>query len=128
MATNRFKELVAARAKLAALEAQITAGLNKELVGLPAKYGFADADAFLEAFAAANGTRGKRRGPTAKAAGAAKPARRKRMTITDEIREQVKKLVEAGKTGAEISKEVGVSLPSVQNIKKALGLVKKGKK
>ena len=32
----------------------------------------------------------------------------------------------AGKTGAEIASSVGISLPSVQNIKKALGLVKPG--
>jgi hypothetical protein len=44
--------------------------------------------------------------------------------ITDETRAKVKALVEAGKTGAEIAAEVGISLPSVQNIKKALGLVK----
>jgi DNA-binding CsgD family transcriptional regulator len=36
----------------------------------------------------------------------------------------VKKLVGAGKTGSEIAKSLGISLPSVQNIKKALGLVK----
>ena len=30
-----------------------------------------------------------------------------------------------GKTGGEIAKSLGISLPSVQNIKKALGLVKK---
>jgi DNA-binding CsgD family transcriptional regulator len=33
-------------------------------------------------------------------------------------------MVDAGKTGAEIAKELKISLPSVQNIKKALGLVK----
>lgn len=45
-----------------------------------------------------------------------------RVTITDEIRAHVKLAVEAGQTGAEISKMLGISLPSVQNIKKALGL------
>ena len=30
-----------------------------------------------------------------------------------------------GKTGGEIAKAIGISLPSVQNIKKELGLVKK---
>jgi DNA-binding CsgD family transcriptional regulator len=37
----------------------------------------------------------------------------------------VKKLVKAGKSGSQIAKAVGISLPSVQNVKKALGLVKK---
>ena len=45
--------------------------------------------------------------------------------ITDDTRAQVKKMVESDKTGAEIAKALGISLPSVQNIKKALGLVKK---
>jgi hypothetical protein len=50
--------------------------------------------------------------------------RRKRSVITDETRSSVKKLVEGGKTGSQIAKALGISLPSVQNIKKALGLVK----
>jgi hypothetical protein len=36
----------------------------------------------------------------------------------------VKRLVESGKTGAQIARTLRISLPSVQNIKKALGLVK----
>jgi DNA-binding CsgD family transcriptional regulator len=39
------------------------------------------------------------------------------------VRAEVKKLFEAGQTGAEIANAVGISLPSVQNVKKALGLV-----
>ena len=50
--------------------------------------------------------------------------KRIRAKITDEIRAQVKTALEAGqKTGA-VAKAVGISLPSVQNIKKQLGLVK----
>ena len=76
---------------------------------------------------------GGRRGgksKTAKAANAksASTKRRKRATITDEIRAEVKKLVGAGKTGGEIARSVGISLPSVQNVKKALGLVRKKSK
>ena len=40
-------------------------------------------------------------------------------------RAKVKKLVEDGKTGAEIAKAAGISLPSVHNVKKSLGLVGK---
>jgi hypothetical protein len=53
-----------------------------------------------------------------------KVKRRKRSVITDDTRTSVKKMVEAGKTGSQIAKSLGISLPSVQNIKKALGLVK----
>ena len=43
MVTDKIKELEAARAKLATLEQSIADELNKELGGLPAKYGFASA-------------------------------------------------------------------------------------
>lgn len=53
------------------------------------------------------------------------PARRTRAVITDAIRAKVKQLVHAGKGAAEIAKAVKISQPSVANIKKQLGLVKK---
>ncbi|MBL9212283.1 MAG: helix-turn-helix domain-containing protein [Opitutaceae bacterium] len=129
MATDKYKALEAARAKLASLERSIANERNKELAGLPAKFGFASVDEFLQAVQAAAGGRrgrGKGRKPAVKKAAAKKAGgrRRRRAVITDETRAQVKKLVDAGKTGAEIAKELKISLPSVQNIKKALGLVK----
>ena len=63
----------------------------------------------------------KRGGKAAKSEGG---KRRKRAKITDEIRAELKNLAEAGKSGSEIAAALGISLPSVQNIKKALGLVK----
>lgn len=130
MVTDKLKALEAARAKLATLEQS----LNKELAGLPAKFGFDSADAFASAVLAAAGGRGGsvRRGPGRPAAPAASGGRggpgkkrRRRAVITDETRTQVKKMVGDGKTGSEIAKALSISLPSVQNIKKALGLVKK---
>ena len=53
--------------------------------------------------------------------------RRKRSVITEEIKAKVKALLAQEKTGAEVAKVIGISLPSVQNIKKELGLVKKRK-
>lgn len=134
MVTDKLKELEATRAKLATLEQSIAAELNRELAGLPAKYGFESAAEFVQAVQAATGGRARgRRGPRARRGRPPGPAkqkgggrkRRRRAVITDETRAQVKKLVESGKTGAEIAKNLGISLPSVQNIKKALGLVKK---
>lgn len=129
MVTDKIKELEAARAKLASLEQSIADELKKELAGLPARFGFESVDDFVAAVkAATGGRRGRRKGSkaAAKKAGAKKAGarRRRRAVITDETRAQVKKLVDAGKTGSEISKELKISLPSVQNIKKALGLVK----
>jgi DNA invertase Pin-like site-specific DNA recombinase len=121
----KLKELAATRAKLASLEQAVQSELNQELASLPASFGFRSVDEFVQAVRSASGDR--RRGPgrpPGKRGGPGKK-RRHRAVITDATRSQVKKLVDAGKTGTQIAKEVGISLPSVQNIKKALGLVKK---
>ncbi|HEY1792948.1 MAG TPA: helix-turn-helix domain-containing protein [Opitutaceae bacterium] len=124
MVTKQIKELEATKAKIQALEASIAKRLNKELSGLHDKYGFPSLAEFIKALKAAGGSRRKgSRGRPAKAGGNSKK-RHKRSVITEETRNQVKKLVEGGKTGSQIAKTIGISLPSVQNIKKALGLVK----
>ena len=126
MITNKIKELAATRAKMLNLEKTIASQLNKELAVLPAKFGFDNVGDFLKAVKAASGRKARGAGKKSKSkskAGGKK--RRSRAVITDTTRAQVKKLVEAGKTGGEIAKEVGISLPSVHNIKKALGLVQK---
>jgi hypothetical protein len=123
MITDKIKELEATRAKIASLEKSIATQLDAELAELPGKYGFATVQAFIKAVKAAGGGRGKKRvaKTTSKSSGS---KRRARATITDETRAELKKLTEAGKTGPEIAEALGISLPSVQNIKKALGLVK----
>ncbi|MBL9202083.1 MAG: helix-turn-helix domain-containing protein [Opitutaceae bacterium] len=114
MFTEKLKELEATRAKLAILEQAIANERKTELAGLPAKFGFASPAEFIAAFrAATGGGREPRSG-----------ARRARSVITDEIRGRVKELVGAGKTAGEIAEAVDISVASVQNIKKALGLVK----
>ena len=124
MVTDKIKALALTKAKVAELEKSIATELNRELAALPERYGFESLPAFFTAVRAAS--RGKGRG----AAKAAKPVaaggrkRRKRAVITSDTKAKVKSLVDAGKTGAEIAKAVGISLPSVQNIKKELGLVK----
>lgn len=126
MVEDKIKELAQARAKLAALEEAVASELRGELAALPTKYGFATTAAFIAAVRAASG---KRRGRKPKAESTAAPKsgrkRRKRAVITDAIRADVKRLAEDGRTGSAIAKELGISLPSVQNIKKALGLVRK---
>lgn len=128
MLSEKLKELQAARTKLAELEKSVTAERNKELAALPAQYGFESADAFLAAVRAASGKRrGRKPGSGGGAAKASPGKRRKRAKVTDETRAAVKKLVEQEKTGQEIATALGISLPTVQNIKKALGLVRKKK-
>lgn len=119
MVTDKIKELEATKAKVASLVKAIESERNQELRTLPAKYGFDNVNDFVKAVKAAAGGRGGK-----KSGGAKGGKRRTRAVITEETRAQVKKLVAAGKTGTEIASTVGISLPSVQNIKKALGLVK----
>lgn len=110
-----IKKLEAARAKVAQIEAGLASARAKELASLPATYGFDSAAAFIKAVRAATG-------------GGKPGGRRKRAVITAETKASVKSLAEAGKTGAEIAKALSISVPSVQNIKKELGLVKARKK
>jgi hypothetical protein len=119
MVTEKIKQLKATQEKVAELEKSIAADLARELASLPGKYGFESVDAFVRAVKGSAG--GRRRGRAARKAGG---KRRRRAVITGETKAQVKSLAQAGKTGAEIAKAVGISLPSVQNIKKELGLVK----
>lgn len=131
MITDKIQELEALKQRAAALEAAVAAERQRALAALPKEYGFDDADEFVEAVLAAAGSRQGRRRPPGRGVTSAregKKQRRPRAVITDQTRSEVRKLVESGKTGAEIARQVGISLPSVQNIKKALGLVKGRKK
>lgn len=115
MNTSKIKEIAAAKQKLAALESEAASELKIELAALPARYGFHDARAFVLAVRrACGGTK-----PTKLANG-----RKARAVITEAMRANVDDMVNEGKTGAFIAEALGISLPSVQNIKKALGLVK----
>lgn len=128
MFSDKIQQLTAAKAKVAALEKSLASELHKELAGLPVRYGFASANAFIDAVKAASGKRRGRKPGRPKAANGSGVKRRKRAKITDETRADVKKLTAAGKTGNEIAQALKISLPSVQNIRKALGLVKPRKK
>ncbi len=77
-------------------------------------------DAFITALQHASG---RSNSPTPP--GVVKVAGRKpRAKITDATRAKVKKMAGEGKTGSEIAKALGISLPSVANIKKQLGLTR----
>ena len=124
MVIEVVKELEAAKAKVLELEQSLEKELTQKLARLPYEYGFDDLASFIKALKAAAGARPGRRGAAKKAAG----KRGKRARITPEVKARVKELVNQDKTGAQIAKELGISLPSVQNIKKELGLVKARKK
>lgn len=118
MVTNKLKTLAKYQKMVASLEKQL-AGSQRKLRSLPAKFGFKSLNEFIAALRAADG--GAASGGVAKSG----KSRAKRTKITPEMKQKVKALAQAGKTGAEIAKQIGISLPSVHNIKKELGLVKK---
>ncbi len=120
---DKLNQLEAARTKLAEMESSLTAERTSALANLPSEFGYPDLNSFIRALKMAHRSRGgRRRG--AKKAGSGKAGRRTRAKITDETRAQVRSMVDAGKTGNEIAASLRISLPTVQNIKKALGLVK----
>lgn len=122
MVTEKIKQLQALQAKADELQKSIEAERKQELAALPARYGYDSVAAFIKALKGAASSKAK--GKVAKAASAKAGGKRSRAKITDAVKAQVKSMVESGATGAVIAKEVGISLPSVQNIKKELGLVK----
>ncbi len=117
MVTDKLQRLQKYQREMAKLEKEL-ASFNSKLLVLPGKFGFKSMGAFIEALRAAG--KGGAKLPAPKAPGVRKP----RVEITNEMKQKVKALVNDGKTGAEIAKQVGISIPSVQNIKKELGLVK----
>lgn len=136
------------KAELVKLEAELLEAREKELTALPAQVGLESVDELIKALAAFASPRMKRllagkvvhartaaagvattavasaRRKSAKSAPDGTSSRRTRTKITDEIKAQVKTLTEEGKTGAEIAAVAGISLPSVANIKRELGLTK----
>lgn len=124
MVTEVVKELQAAKAKVVELETALEKQRRQQLAALPKEFGFDNLQEFINAVKQASGK--ARKGRVAKVA-AGKKKRSKRAHITPELKEKVKAAVQAGKTGAAIAKELGISVPSVQNIKKEYGLVKSRK-
>lgn len=107
------------------------------LTNLHTDLGFSSVDELIDALKAlpTKSTRTKVKAkvpakPRAKAKRATKPQakapaqRKAKAVITADTKNKVAELVHAGKTGAEIASIVGISLPSVSNIKRELGLTK----
>jgi hypothetical protein len=121
MSNKTIDKISQLKSQLAALEGDLLA----DLAELPGQYGFANADEFIAAFRKAVSA-----GPVARKVAKApkaepkapkvKAGRKKRVRITPEIEEQVKTLLAEGKNGPEIAKTVGISIPTVSNIKKKL--------
>ena len=122
---NQIAELQKAKAKLAQAEAKLSADRASALAKLPSDYGYNNLNDFIKALkdSAGKALKGKKMSKVStKAVKTAGP--RTRAKITPEIKQQVIAAVQAGTAGSKIAKDFGISLPSVQNIKKEAGLVK----
>ena len=112
---DTLKRIATYKSRIAALEGR----LYGELAKLPGKYGFSSAEDFIAAVRQATG-----KAPKAAKAGKRGRKRKPRAKITDATRAKVKSMVGAKKTSAAIAAALDISVPTVQNIKKAMGLVK----
>ena len=124
---DQLNQLTTAKAKLAQQEQAMIRDREQALAKLPASFGYADLNSFIKALKdAANGAprKGKKASKTDKAPKAEKASKRPRAKLTPALKQKVIAAVKAGKSGAEIAKSFGLSVPSVHNIKKEAGLVK----
>lgn len=139
MITDTLKEIESTKSKLAELQKKADSERGKQLNGLHSSLGYASRDELiaalrgLEGGAKVKGRPGRKpksaAAAPAPAAAAAAPTKKrsKRARITDDTRQKIVAALKGGAKGTQVAKEYGISLPSLQNIKKAAGLTKNRK-
>jgi len=115
MVTDKVKELAEIEARAIELKKAIAQERAKELAALPEQYGFGSMKEFISALKAVGGNTEKKTAPT---------GRKKRARITPELKESVVKALGEKKAASAIAEEHGISVASVNVIKKGAGLVK----
>jgi transposase len=132
MLSNKFQEIEQYKAKLAQMEKAVLAEREAQLKRLHLDLGFASQADLIQALRKAGSAPAPKAAAKAapkakkkKAAAAPKKQRRKRAKVTEEMRKQIAEALAAGGKGAEVAAKFDVSVPTVNNIKKAAGLVKK---
>jgi hypothetical protein len=96
------------------------------LKNLHTSFGFASRGDLIDALSTLDG--GRRGRAAAGGAAAASNGKRRRARITPEMRSDVIKAIKAGDAAGSVAKRFVISIQSVQNIKKAAGLVQARKK
>lgn len=126
--TNEQVDINASNSRIAELQAALAEEQNKLSLARTDRLKNAHIDlGFPDTMSLIKGLRAVMAGGTIGANGNT-GGTRTRATITDETKAQVKKLVGEKKTGEEIAAALGISVPSVQNIKKELKLTNIRKK
>lgn len=113
----RYKQLVTR------LEKSLARG-NQKLLQLPAKYGFRSVKDLIAALKVAEKQDPASSSARAKSMPGKRTRGRKRAKITVQTKALVQSLAKEGKTGIVIARKVGISVPSVANIKRELGLTR----
>lgn len=128
MLSSKIKELADYKAKIMELEKAVLEEREAALARAHSDLGFASRADLIKALRALDkaGPKRARRKASKASAPAEKKSRRKRTTITPELRDSILAAVKEGGTGNAVAKRFGVSLPTVQNIKRAAGLTRTG--
>lgn len=121
-----------AEAQVEALRKKVGKERSGRLKTLHLSFGFASRDELIDALSVLGGSRRPGRPPAAaSAAKSSAPAarkKRKRARITAEMKAEIIKAIKEGGSGLTVAKRFSISSQSVQNIKKAAGLVQARKK
>lgn len=122
------------RQELARLEAELKTAQRDSLSRLPAEYGFDSADSLIQALAefasaplqsAIAAALDSGRAPRGFAKPPAEGGRKKRVTVSDELRESIAEELKRGTLGAnEVALKFNVSASTVNQLKQRLGLTR----
>ncbi len=123
MLTPKIQALAQFKAKVEKLERSIKAERRALLARLHEEVGLESRDALIKALREVADP-GPRRAPKGRPARPAGTAKRRRTTITPELRDAIIAAVKGGATGGAAAARFKVSLPTVQNIKRAAGLTR----
>lgn len=111
---TKLDQIATLKAKLQTLENEVLAEQQKRLSSLHKEVGLDSSGELIRALDQLS----------QKPKTQSKKPRRKRSKITPAVKQKVAIAVKAGKKGSEIARQIGISIPSIQNIKKELGLIK----
>ncbi len=107
---DKLKLIKEHKEQIARLEKELVADRRKKLVNLHKDLGYSSRKDLIDDLSSLRG-------------GGAGVGRAKRVTITPELRSKIESELRAKKGATAVAREVGVSVPTVQNIKKDIGLV-----
>lgn len=122
MVTGKLEQLHGLKAKVAELEQMIESARNSELAALPGRYRFASTSEFIAAVKLAIGEPrwhgGRLRGKPKLSGAKGRGRRRRRATINDETRAEVKKLVDGERQGTKSPRPRGFRFPASRMLRR----------